>query len=168
MPVNIRPITDADPLAVSAAFTAAGWTMPTAKFERYAQMQQAGQRVVLIAELDGRPCGYLTIVWQPDYAYRPDRCVPEIQDFNVVPPLQRQGIGSALMDEAERIVGERSDEIGIGVGLHPGYGTAQRLYVRRGYVPDGRGVAYRNATVAAGQSVVNDDDLVLHFRKRLR
>jgi hypothetical protein len=42
------------------------------------------------------------------------------------------------------LVAERSDVVGLGVGLYPDYGTAQRMYVRRGYLPDGRGVIYYN------------------------
>ena len=56
---------------------------------------------------------------------------------------------------------------GIGVGLHPGYNQAQRLYVKRGYIPDGRGVTYRDRYVEEGTQVVLDDDLVLHFTKSL-
>jgi hypothetical protein len=39
--------------------------------------------------------------------------------------------------------------------------------VKRGYVPDGRGVTYRNRYVEEGMQVVMDDDLVLHLTKRL-
>ncbi len=53
------------------------------------------------------------------------------------------------------------------VGLHPGYNQAQRLYVRRGYIPDGRGVTYRNEYVMEGMQVKLDDDLLLHFTKSL-
>lgn len=31
---------------------------------------------------------------------------------------------------------ETSDTVCLGVGLHSGYGAAQRMYVLRGYVPD--------------------------------
>jgi len=44
------------------------------------------------------------------------------------------------MDQAEQIIAERSDIVGIGVGLYADYGTAQRMYARRGYVPDGHGL----------------------------
>lgn len=37
---------------------------------------------------------------------------------------------------------ETSDTVCLGVGLHSGYGAAQRMYVLRGYVPDGSGVWY--------------------------
>jgi hypothetical protein len=73
-----------------------------------------------------------------------------------------------LVDLAERAAGDRADEVGIGVGLHPGYNAAQRMYVLRGYVPDARGVTYQDAFVADGQTVPFDDDLVLHLTKRLR
>jgi hypothetical protein len=57
--------------------------------------------------------------------------------------------------------------VGIGVGLHPGYNVAQRLYVKRGYIPDGRGITYHNRYVEEGMKVVLDDDLVLHLTKTI-
>jgi hypothetical protein len=42
------------------------------------------------------------------------------------------------------------------------------LYVRRGYVPDGQGVTYRDRYIHAGERVVLDDELLLHFTKQLR
>ena len=56
---------------------------------------------------------------------------------------------------------------GLAVGLHSGYGSAQRMYVKRGYVPDGTGAWYRGAQLAQYAPCVNDDDLVLHMQKRL-
>lgn len=57
--------------------------------------------------------------------------------------------------------------VGIAVGLHPGYNAAQRLYAKRGYIPDARGIMYRNRFVEDGASVVLDDDLVMHLTKQL-
>ena len=59
----------------------------------------------------------------------------------------------------------RSHVAGIGVGLHPGYAAAQRMYVLRGYVPDGNPLTYRNEFVQQGQHVVLDDDLTLQSTK---
>ncbi|WP_417419328.1 hypothetical protein [Hominenteromicrobium sp.] len=42
----------------------------------------------------------------------------------------------------EALAAETSDTVCLGVGLHSGYGAAQRMYVLRGYVPDGSGVWY--------------------------
>lgn len=57
---------------------------------------------------------------------------------------------------------------GIGMGLDPGYNDAHRLYVKRGYIPDGRGVTYRDRYLREGEQVVLDDDLLLHLVKRIR
>jgi hypothetical protein len=71
------------------------------------------------------------------------------------------------MNEAERMVRERSPVVGIGVGMDADYGAAQRLYVLRGYIPDGKGLTYKNRFVRYGEQVTVDDGLVLHFTKRL-
>ena len=56
---------------------------------------------------------------------------------------------------------------GISVGMDPDYGAAQRMYVQRGYVPDGRGLTHNNRYVRRGEQVTVDDDLNLFFTKRL-
>jgi hypothetical protein len=70
-----------------------------------------------------------------------------------------------LLDRAEAEVARRSGVVGIGVGLHPGYNAAHRLYVKRGYIPDARGITYRECFVEERACVVLDDDLVMHFNK---
>jgi hypothetical protein len=61
----------------------------------------------------------------------------------------------------------RSRVVGIAFGLHPGYSAAQRLYAKRGYIPDARGIMYRNRFVEEGASVVLEDDLVMYLTKQL-
>lgn len=77
-----------------------------------------------------------------------------------------------LLDIAEKEAATRSDVVGIGVGLYAGveggYGAAQRLYVKRGYIPDGKGVTYQYKPTIPGNSYPLDDDLVLWFTKKLR
>ncbi|GAB3825350.1 GNAT family N-acetyltransferase [Kribbella italica] len=107
----------------------------------------------------------MTVNWSS--AYEPFDGMPEIQDFIVLPAYRRRGIGGSLMDAAEALVAERSDVVGLGVGLYPDYGTAQRMYVRRGYLPDGRGVIYDHRQVPPGELVRLDDDAVLMFTKSL-
>jgi GNAT superfamily N-acetyltransferase len=89
------------------------------------------------------------------------------QDLNILRQFRRQGIASHLLDRAEAEVARHSGVVGIGVGLHRGYNAAQRLYVRRGYIPDGRGVTYRDRYIDEGSHVLLDDNLVLHFTKQL-
>lgn len=58
-------------------------------------------------------------------------------------------------------------QIGLGVGLYADYGAAQRLYVRRGYMPDGAGLTWNNEPAEAGAMVRVDDDLLLWLHKPL-
>ncbi|WP_405068801.1 GNAT family N-acetyltransferase [Kribbella sp. NBC_01510] len=161
----IRALRDDDPEVISAAFTALGWDKPVAQYETYLADQRAGSRDVLVATVADEFAGYVTVRWESPY--EPFDGIPEIADFNVLPKFRRRGIGSALMDAAEAVVAARSDVVGIGVGLYADYGTAQRMYVRRGYLPDGRGLVYDGKQVPPGELVRNDDAANLMFTKSL-
>lgn len=167
MQIDIRRIEQDDVAIMAAAFDAIGWNKPEAQFERYLNEQDQGLRAVLLAVVDGRFAGYLNVIWQPDYLPFREDGIPEIQDFNVLPDFRRRGIGTRLMDAAERLAAVRSPIVGIGVGMGADYGPAQRLYVLRGYVPDGLGIVTHNRFAQLGEMVRVDDDLVLHFRKRI-
>jgi GNAT superfamily N-acetyltransferase len=162
----IRKLQDDDPKVISAAMTAIGWDKPVRQYEKYLAEQRDGVRDVLVATVDEEYAGYVTVRWESPY--EPFDKIPEIQDFNVLPKFRRRGIGTGLMDSAEALVAERSDVVAIGVGLYADYGTAQRMYVRRGYIPDGRGLLYNLKEVPPGEMVRNDDDAILMFSKSLR
>lgn len=66
------------------------------------------------------------------------------------------------------VAGEYSDKVYLGVGLHSGYGSAQRMYVKRGYIPDGSGVWYGDKVCEPYAACCNDDNLVLYMLKILR
>lgn len=72
------------------------------------------------------------------------------------------------MDIAEQIASEYSDTVYLSVGLHSGYGSAQRMYVKHGYIPDGSGAWYRDKVLPQYADCCNDDDLVLYLSKKLR
>ena len=56
-----------------------------------------------------------------------------------------------LVDACEALAQKhKKTEIGIGVGLSASYGAAQRLYIKKGYLPDGAGVCYDDVPVSAG------------------
>jgi GNAT superfamily N-acetyltransferase len=60
--------------------------------------------------------------------------------MHVINEFQNQGIGTVLIKEAESTaVAHHTKTIGIGVDLKPHNSTAQRLYTKLGYIPDGRG-----------------------------
>ena len=116
---------------------------------------------------DGIPAGYVLLLPQDAHGPFAGRAIPVISDFNVLEKYQRAGIGSRLLDAAESAAAEIADEVCLGVGLHSGYGPAQRLYVKRGFIPDGSGVWYQDKLPAPYTACVNDDDLVLYLSKKL-
>jgi GNAT superfamily N-acetyltransferase len=137
-------------------------------FEQYLEEQQQSIRQCWVAHVDGRFAGYVTLHWNPLYSGIAGKGVPEIQDLNVLPMYRRQGIATRLIDRAEQSAAARATAVAVGVGLHPGYNAAQRLYAQRGYIPDGLGVTYEDRFVEAGEMVRFDDELVLHLIKPLR
>jgi GNAT superfamily N-acetyltransferase len=165
--LTVRMLHAADPPVMSAAFASIGWDKPAARFVQYLAEQSAGDRVVLVAELTGRIAGYLTLCWTSSYAPFRDDGIPEIEDLNVLPHAQRQGVGTRLLREAEGLARPQSAIVGIAVGLHGDYGPAQRLYVKSGFVPDGRGAAYNGRAVDPFTVVTLDDHLTLSLTKSL-
>ena len=157
----IRLMDESDPETMSAAFTVLGWYKPPALYQRYLAEQEEGRRLAFLAEWRGEFAGYVTLLWVSDYRPFAERQIPEISDLNVLPPHRRHGIGNALLDRAESAASARSKVVGLGVGLYSDYGAAQRIYVRRGYLPDGRGIMYRNQPVEPGATIRIDDDAAL-------
>lgn len=165
--LEIRALCEQDATIISDAFAAIGWVKPVAQYARYVAEQREGVRDCWVATVDGGFAGYVTLNWIPSYPGLGGTGIPEIQDLNVLPNFRRRGIATRLLDHAEARAVERSKVVAIGVGLHPGYNAAQRLYVERGYVPDGLGVTYEDRYVAEGERVRFDDSLVLHFTRLL-
>ncbi|MEV4636872.1 GNAT family N-acetyltransferase [Actinoplanes sp. NPDC049548] len=165
---EIRELTEPDVATIPAAFAALGWPgKEESQYRRYLDEQRRGKRVVLVAVLDGRFAGYLTVEWDSGYAPFRDAGIPEITDLNVLPSVRRRGVASALLDRAEGLIATRSPTAGIGVGLYADYAAAHLLYLRRGYLPDGRGVAYGGKPVEPEAPVRVDDALALMMTRPL-
>ena len=65
------------------------------------------------------------------------RGIPLVHQVALAGPFLRQGVATLLMDAVEQLVRDRGiATLGITVGLFDEYGPAQRLYGRRGYIPD--------------------------------
>jgi ribosomal protein S18 acetylase RimI-like enzyme len=169
----IREISAGDPPLIAEAFRLQGWNKPLSQYQRYLEEHRSGKRMVLVAEASSdfghlEFAGYLTIVWESGYPPFAAEKIPEIVDFNVLIKFRRQGIGKALMDEAEKIISERSPFAGIGVGLPPDYGPAHILYIKRGYIPNGKGLFFDHHHLQYGETCTVNDDLILMFTKRLK
>ncbi len=163
--ITIRRMTADDERSINAALRAMGWQERPGLYRRYVAEEEQGLRLTFMAERGGAALGYVTLILRPESGPFAGRGWPEVADFNVFEPYRRQGVGTALMDAAESAAAAYADTVTIGVGLHAGYGAAQRMYVRRGYVPDGSGVWYGGRPLEPYAPCVNDDDLVLYFSK---
>ena len=162
----IRKMQTSDVKELSQGFINQGWPSREEILARYFLEQECGEREVLVAEVEGALAGYITILScakQGPFA----EIYPELSDFNVFEPFQNQGIGNLLLEEAEKQVRLISDKVTLGVGLHSGYGPAQRLYIKRGYIPDGTGVWYQNHQPAMNAVCEDIGELVLYLSKNL-
>jgi GNAT superfamily N-acetyltransferase len=139
--VEIRPGSEAD----LAALVAVLGQLPDDFFTDRLARQQDGRGVLLVAWLDDRPVGDVYLALEPADVPQVRRHlpgVPQLIHLEVVGPLQRRGIGTALLHAAEdtaRRLGYEQITLAVGVD-NPG---ARRLYERLGYVD------WRHGTIVA-------------------
>ena len=162
----MRPFTAQDIAPIVRAFAVHNWPKPRELFEQYLMEQNTGDRLIWVTYRGEDIMGYVTLKWESAYASFRENKIPEIMDLNVLPPFRNRGVGSALIEIAEKAAFARGDVVGLGVGLYEGYGSAHTLYIERGYRPDGLGITHNYKRVAHGESVPLDDDLVLWFKKK--
>lgn len=166
--LTIRDLCEADAEAIAREEVLQGWL--GASPEKYRQRlrdRDEGRAVALAADLNGHVAGYINVYPDAQTGAFGGKGLPEIVDFGVLEKYRGRGIGFRLMDAAEAIAARYADTVYLGVGLHSGYGAAQRMYVKRGYIPDGSGVWYRDRVCEPYTPCENDDDLVLYLSKRL-
>lgn len=164
----VRDMRMDDALSLFEAEKALGYGDETNRFPGRVQDAADGKCVALAAVVDGVPAGYVCVYWNPDHGLFAGTGVPELHDFGVLSTHRRLGAGTRLMEAAEKVAAERCDRVWLAVGLHHWYGPAQRLYGKRGFIPDGSGVWYGDRVAEAYAPVSNDDDLNLYLVKELR
>ena len=165
--ITVRDLAESDPKVFAEGERAQGWEADESKLEKRLAEREEGRAICLAADWCGEPAGYVSVYPKYEHGAFAGR-LPMIVDFAVLEKFRRRGVGGKLMDIAEEIAGKFSDEVGLGVGLNSGYGSAQRMYCKRGYLPDGSGVWYRDRVCGEYEDCRNDDDLVLYFSKKLR
>lgn len=163
--ITIRDLTKSDAQEITDGEIAQGWNASIDKYKMRLQDQAEGKCVALAAEYMGQTAGYINVYPDSKWGAFGNRGFAEIVDFGVLEKFRRHGIGSKLMDVAEEVAFSCSTTVYLGVGLHSGYGSAQRMYIKRGYILDGSGVWYGDAVLQPYADCCNDDDLVLYFSK---
>ena len=166
--VIIRPMIQTDIEQFVDAFAKQGWNKPFELFQHYYSQQEDNERTVIVAEVNSKVAGYVTLLPYTDVGPFVGKSIPEIVDLNVLIKFQKMGIGSKMMDVAESIANKVNDFVSLAVGMHYGYGSAQRMYVKRGFIPDGTGVWYKGKQLEQYAKCDNDDDLTLYFQKQLK
>ncbi len=166
MGIEARHICATDAELLQEAFTGTPWDRGLQFFQQLVLQHDEDSRRVWVGLSRGRPVAFGSLVRESDYPPFSEARIPEIQDLNVAPEFRRKGVASCILDEAERVAFQSSEFVGIGFGLHAGYGAAQRLYVLRGYVPDANGVFCADRFPQEGEHVALDDQLVLYLLKR--
>ena len=164
--ITVRSMEESDCLAFFQGFAAQGWHKPLEQFQRYFREQREGVRKVLVADWQGEPAGYANLLPQAEGGPFAGKGWPEVSDFNVLKKFQRRGIGGRILDVAEDLARPQG-AVCLGVGLYNGYGAAQRMYVKRGYVFDGSGLWFQEHPQEPGAPCLADDSLILYLSKPL-
>ena len=163
--IEIRNMIKSDIINFNKEFKLQGWEKSISLFERYYEEQEKRSRRVFVAYNENNVLGYATLISNDENGPFANKQIPTLRDFNVLEKYQNKGVGTALLDKIEDTVKEYSNSICLGVGLHSGYGSAQRMYIKRGYIPDGSGVWYNNMLLEQNAQCKNDDNLVLYLIK---
>ena len=165
--IRIRSMIPEDARVFYETYLSYGWHPSLQTYEDYYREQENGSRRVFIAEYEGSVAGICTLILTPREGPFVGGGWPEIVDLCVFFHVHQKGIGSKLLEVAEQEAAGLADHIFLAVGVHSGYGAAQRLYVSRGYNFDGSGVWYRGKQLDQYAPCNNDDDLLLFMSKKL-
>ena len=165
--IRIRSMVTDDARIFYGTYLSYGWHPALRTYEDYYREQENGQRLVFVAEYEGSVAGICTLVLKPKEGPWAGNGWPEIVDLCVFFHVHQKGIGSRLMETAEQEASRTADHVCLAVGVHSGYGPAQRLYVSRGYNFDGSGVWYQGKQLEQYAPCRNDDDLLLFMSKKL-
>lgn len=166
--IVIRDLRQDDAQILTEEENAQGWQTDIEKFETRLTHQKDGKAISMVAEFKGNVAGYINVYPNSEWGAFASQGYPELIDFGVLMKYRKNGIGSKLMDVAEQIAAKYADIVYLGVGMHYGYGSAQRMYVKRGYIPHGSGVWYGDGVCEQYADCCNDDELVLYLSKELR
>lgn len=158
---------ESDCLTIHRENLAQGYHSDLSVYRSYFLKQNRGEILAFAAVYCGSLAGYVLLRPQAEEGPFAHRGIPELADFNVFQKYRRRGIGGKLLGTAENAAKQFGAAVSLGVGLHAGYGTAQRMYGKRGYLPDGSGVWHQGRPLEPYAACFNDDSLILYLSKPL-
>ena len=166
--IIIRDMIESDPEIITHEEHLQGWT--DQKVEKYTQRLKDvadGKCVALVAEYQGNVAGYFNVYPNSMGGAFGGQGLPELVDFGVLEKYRRHGIGNALLEVAESIAKRYANIVYLGVGINKNYGAAQRLYVKRGFVPDGTGLWRNDKNLEPYADMKNDDSNAIYMSKKV-
>lgn len=165
--IKIRDMVKEDAYIIYNTYLSYNWHPVLNTYLEYYKETLQQKRKVFIAEYNGKVKGLCTLVLEPEEGPYGGMGIPEIVDLCVFFDKHNLGTGSKLLDVAENEAAKICGKVYLGVGLHSGYGAAQRIYIKRGYIPDGSGVWWNGKNLAQYAKCINDDELILYLLKEL-
>jgi ribosomal protein S18 acetylase RimI-like enzyme len=130
LPLEIRPLRDGD-------LDGLEWDSEQAiqaDYIRKTVAERADQVVFILALANGKPVGRLGL----DFGRKATEGIVHLWAFSVLPSIQRLGIGTAMVREAESLIAEAPrGAIAIEVGVDEWNHDAANLYRRLGYREEG-------------------------------
>lgn len=164
--LHIRDLRKEDIMELDHHLVEQHWSPKTEVYQQ--RLIQAKEKTFfsLVAIYKNNVAGHINLYLDKDVG--PYQGVAYIEDLLVFEKFQNLGIASHLIDVCEKITKKNKKQLmTLSVGLHHGYGKAQRLYIKKGYLPDGSGAWYQQH-IATPYTVINhDDDFVLYLEKEL-
>ena len=166
----IRGMRESDADIIYKTYKSSGWHPNAETYQIYLRENESGRRITFSADWSGELAGHVSLIIKPDdrkLGPFSGQNIPLVSDFSVFYANQKRGIGSKLLDILENEARKYAPRVCLAVGVHSGYGAAHRLYIKRGYIPDGSGVWWNGSRLGQYEKCVNDDDLLLWLSKDL-
>src|SRR5579862_1370972 len=135
--------------------------------EDHFQDHENGASTTILGYEAERLVGIVTIRWSARYPPFRAKRIPLIQNIEIRYEDRGRGLGGLMLERTEQEIAQRSPLAGICVGISDSYGPAQRLYAKRGFVPDGRSVCHPHEPIKDGESVTIGPDLLLWLVKEV-
>lgn len=101
--ILVRDMMQSDAQIITNGEIAQGWNQTVQKYELRLRDQAEGKAVSLIAEYQGHVAGYVSVYPNAKEGAFAHQGYPEIVDFGVLVKYRHQGVGTALMDVAEKV-----------------------------------------------------------------
>lgn len=138
-----------------------------AYLKRQLESQDKQECIALLALYNEHVAGYVLLYYKCRWGGLANCNIPSVVDLIVFEKYRREKIATVLMDVAEDIAKKYCNKVYLDVCLNAEYGPAQRLYAKRGYIPDGKGVYYEGKVCETDADCKNNDELTLCLVKNL-